>query len=176
MELSYKIKNEDRRSHPLNTWEMSDGTVIAIYQGSRGGRPDLDFIVKHRHPTTRLRTPSHTHWVIDLVIKGEVNTTTTLEFVNELINIYDETQPFETVTERDNYELIHRNTLVDRFSELDTVGALSVEMLVTLVELFSKCEKRSEGAFMFRNMLVLCKQYLEGEKDYYQLIGISKRV
>ena len=176
MELSYKIKNEDRRSHPLNTWEMLDGTIIAIYQGNRGSRPDLDFIVKHRHPTTRLRTPSHTHWVIDLVIKGEVNPNMTLEFVNELINIYDETEPFETVEERDSYELIHRGNLVDRFNRLDTIGALSIEMLTTLVELFSKCEKRSEGAFMFRNMLDLCKQYLEGKKDYYQLIGISKRV
>jgi hypothetical protein len=155
---------------------MLDGTIIAIYQGNRGSRPDLDFIVKHRHPTTRLRTPSHTHWVIDLVIKGEVNPNMTLEFVNELINIYDETQPFETVEERNNYELIHRGNLVDRFNGLNTIGALSIEMLTTLVELFSKCEKRSEGAFMFRNMLDLCKQYLEGKKDYYQLIGISKRV
>ena len=29
---------------------------------------------------------------------------------------------------------------------------------------------------MFRGMLELCKQYLEGQKDYYQIIGISKRV
>ena len=29
---------------------------------------------------------------------------------------------------------------------------------------------------MFKGMLKLCKEYLEGKKDYYQLIGTSKRV
>ena len=30
MDLSYKIKNEDRRSYPLKNWEMTDGTMVAI--------------------------------------------------------------------------------------------------------------------------------------------------
>ena len=47
MDLSYKIKNEDRRSYPLKSWEMTDGTMVAIYQGFRGENPDLDFIVKY---------------------------------------------------------------------------------------------------------------------------------
>jgi len=29
---------------------------------------------------------------------------------------------------------------------------------------------------MFRSMLNLTKEYLEGKKDYYQVIGTSKRV
>ena len=44
------------------------------------------------------------------------------------------------------------------------------------LELFCKCEKQSSGAFMFRSMLTLTKEYLEGKKDYYQIIGTSKRV
>ena len=32
MDLSYKIKNEDRRSYPLNNWTMENGTIVAIYQ------------------------------------------------------------------------------------------------------------------------------------------------
>ena len=65
---------------------------------------------------------------------------------------------------------------MEEFKELDGIGALSVEFITILVELFSRCEKQTDGAFMFRNMLELCKQYLKGEKDYYQVIGISKRV
>ena len=61
MDLSYKIKNEDRRNYPLKWWPMPDETVVAIYQGFRGENPDLDFIVKYRSPGKRLRTPSHTH-------------------------------------------------------------------------------------------------------------------
>tara|TARA_R110000824_G_scaffold9074_3_gene40968 strand:+ start:3742 stop:4272 length:531 start_codon:yes stop_codon:yes gene_type:complete len=176
MDLSYKIKNEDRRSYPLNQWEMRDGTIVAIYQGFRGENPDLDFIVKYKEPNKRLRTPSHTHWIVDLVIKGELNQITTLSLVNSLITVYDNIEPFKTVEERNNYQLQYTSGLVETYPELDDIGALPIDLIATLVELFCKCEKQSTGAFMFRSMLNLCKEYLEGKKDYYQLIGTSKRV
>jgi len=182
MDLSYKIKNEDRRSYPLNSWTMEDGTIVAIYQGFRSSNPDLDFIVKYKEPNKRLRTPSHTHWVVDLVIKGEVLPDLTLELVNELLTIYDSVEAFTEASQRDEYELIYPTLLSNPemghyyYSALDNVGGLSIQLIMTLVELFSRCEKNNEGAFMFRGMLELCKQYLEGHKDYYQIIGISKRV
>ena len=176
MDLSYKIKNEDRRSYPLKSWEMADGTMVAIYQGFRGENPDLDFIVKYREPGKRLRTPSHTHWIVDLVVKGEVKKELTLSFVNALIIVYDNIEPFTTQEERNNYDLNYVDGLMDSYSSLNDVGSLPVELIVTLVELFCKCEKQSTGAFMFKSMLTLIKEYLEGKKDYYQVIGVSKRV
>ena len=176
MDLSYKIKNEDRRSYLLNYWEMADGTFVAIYQGFRGANPELDFIVKYREPDKRLRTPSHTHWIVDLVIKGEFNKDLTLSFVNSLIIMYDNIEPFKSKEERENYQLKYREGLVKYYKELDSIGALPVELITTLVELFCKCEKQTPDAFMFKGMLKLCKEYLEGKKDYYQLIGTSKRV
>jgi len=176
MNLSFKVRGKDIRLDPLKSWDISDGSKIAIYQGERSHRPELDFIVKYRKENTRLRTPSHTHWVVDLVIKGEVKKELTLKFVDKLISIYENVDRFKTIEERDNYELIYRTQFMEEFKELDGVGALSIEFITTLVELFSRCEKQSDGAFMFRNMLELCRQYLRGEKDYYQIIGISKRV
>jgi len=176
MNLSYKVRGRDIRLDPLKTWDISDGSKIAIYQGERSHRPDLDFIVKYRKEGTRLRTPSHTHWIVDLIVKGEVNQQLTLRFVDKLIEIYDSVERFRTVEERDNYELIYPTDIANEFNELNNIGALPVEFIVTLVELFSRCGKQTDGAFMFRSMLTLCKQYLMGEKDYYQIVGISKRV
>ena len=84
---------------------MTDGTMVAIYQGFRGENPDLDFIVKYREPGKRLRTPSHTHWIVDLVVKGEVKKELTLSFVNALIIVYDNIEPFTTQEERNTYDL-----------------------------------------------------------------------
>jgi hypothetical protein len=42
--------------------------------------------------------------------------------------------------------------------------------------LFSKCEKQTTDAFMFRGLLTLIKEYCEGTKDFYQIVGYSKRV
>jgi len=173
--LQYKIKNGPR-VESLNQFELSDGTIVAIFQGFRGENPDLDFIVKYKEPGKRLRTPSHTHWIVDLIVKGEINRPSTLDLVKELIEVYDAIDPFQTVEERNNYELVYAGEIARDFSWLDGTGSLSLELIGTLVELFSKCEKQTTGAFMFKSMLTLSKDYLEGKKDYYQIIGTSKRV
>ena len=70
--LQYKIKNGPR-VEALNQFKLEDGTIVAIFQGFRGENPELDFIVKYKEPGKRLRTPSHTHWIVDLIVKGEIN-------------------------------------------------------------------------------------------------------
>tara|TARA_R110002012_G_scaffold12333_3_gene55011 strand:+ start:926 stop:1456 length:531 start_codon:yes stop_codon:yes gene_type:complete len=173
--LQYKIKNGPR-VESSNQFNMEDGTIVAIFQGFRGENPDLDFIVKYKEPDKRLRTPSHTHWIVDLIVKGEVYPGETLSLVKDLIEIYDNVNPFKTTEERDNYELTYSLDLVEKYSSLNNTGSLSIELIGTLVELFSKCEKQTSGAFMFKSMLKLTQDYFEGKKDYYQVIGTSKRV
>ena len=90
--------------------------------------------------------------------------------------VYDNIEAFKTQEERNTYDLQYVDGLMDCYSSLDDVGSLPVELIVTLVELFCKCEKQSTGAFMFKSMLTLIKEYLQGKKDYYQVIGVSKRV
>ena len=173
--LQYKIKNGPR-VESLNEFILNDETIVAMFQGFRGENPDLDFILKYKEPGKRVRTPSHTHWIVDLVIKGEINKELTLSFVNALIIMYDNIEPFQTTDERNNYRLKYVEGVVKYYDDLSTIGAFSVELITVLVELFSKCEKQTTGAFMFRSMLNLTKEYLEGKKDYYQIIGTSKRV
>jgi hypothetical protein len=90
---------------PITYWSTDSVTEVAIYQGSRGERPDLDFIVKYKEVGKRLRTPSHTHWIVDLLVKAEVNKSVLLDYVNDMIKLYDETTPFKSVEERNNYTL-----------------------------------------------------------------------
>jgi len=68
------------------------------------------------------------------------------------------------------------NKLTPKYLELQGCGYYSIEVLISFVELFSKCEKQTPGAFMFRNLLVMVKQYIDGERDFYQIVGYSKRV
>lgn len=161
---------------PIKHWKTDNVTEVAIYQGERGERPDLDFIVKYKEENKRLRTPSHTHWIVDLLVKAEVNRDVLLNYINDLISIYDDAIPFKSVEDRVNYKLKYPQMMSSKYNILQGRGYYSLETLTAFIELFSKCEKQSTGAFMFRGLLCLVKEYCEGKKDFYQIVGYSKRV
>ena len=159
---------------PLKFWKTDVVTEVAMYQGERGERPDIDFIVKYKEEGKRLRTPSHTHWIVDMLVKAESNRTILLDYVNDMIKIYDELQPFNSVEERNNYTL--KKPLLSKYNVLEGHGYYTVGTLTAFIELFSINEKQTSGAFMFRELLCLVKDYCEGKKDFYQVVGYSKRV
>jgi len=55
----------------FKTLKMRDGTLIGLFQGSRGVRPDLDFVIKILVSglDKKLRPPTHTFWIVDLLLK-----------------------------------------------------------------------------------------------------------
>jgi len=163
MDLSYKEKGKDVRHNPLKYYVTGDGTAIGIYQGFRGENPDL-----------RLRTPSHTHWIVDLLVKCEYSKKIVGEYVQTMLDYYERTEPFNSVDERNNYELLFYPTF--DYDSLNQHGYYSIETLTAFIELFTKCEKQTTGAFMFKTLLQLVKDYCDGKKDFYQIVGYSKRV
>ena len=159
---------------PLQYWTTDKDTKVAIYQGSRGENPDLDFIVKYKEKGKRLRTPSHTHWIVDLLVKCEYSKEIVGEYVQTMLDYYERTEPFNSVDERNNYELSFYPTF--DYDSLNQHGYYSIETLTAFIELFTKCEKQTTGAFMFKTLLQLVKDYCDGKKDFYQIVGYSKRV
>ena len=86
-QLTYNRKGESHT--PRLFWQTDEKTTIAIYQGVRGENPELDFIVKYKEDGKRLRTPSHTHWIVDLLVKAEHSKELLLSYVENLILIYE---------------------------------------------------------------------------------------
>jgi hypothetical protein len=170
--MSYKKGGVEH--HPLKTWSFEDQTEIGIYQGFRGENPDLDFIVKYKSKGQRLRTPSHTHWIVDLLVKCEYSKEIVGEYVQTMLDYYERTESFNSVDERNNYELSFYTTF--DYNSLNQHGYYSIETLTAFIELFTKCEKQTTGAFMFKTLLQLVKDYCNGKKDFYQIVGYSKRV
>lgn len=177
MGLSYKQKGTDTRHEPLNYYTMNDDTVIAIYQGFRGENPDLDFIVKYKEPGKRLRTPSHTHWIVDLLVKADYNKKSVKEFINDMIGFYNVVTPFENVEQRVGYTLSTYRNFGQRHNQvLNRHGYYPMDTLCSFLELFSINEKQATGAFMFKTLLELVSDYCDEKKDFYQVVGYSKRV
>lgn len=161
---------------PLSTYTLSNGTVVVTYQGSRGDNPNLDFIVKYKEKSKRLRTPSHTHWITDLLVKCEYNKEIVGEFIKKVLSLYDRTNPFSSVKERDSYKLKFYQEELSEFEILNNHGYYKMDVLVSFIELFTICEKQTKDAYMFKTLLGLVLEYCEGKKDFYQIVSYSKRV
>ena len=172
--LTFKRKGVDYT--PLTFWQIDKRHTIAIYQGGRGARPDLDFIVKHKEEGKRVRTPSHTHWIVDLIVKAQYDKGIVKSYVEDMIEMYDECEPFKNEEERNTYKLQCPTKYWMKHIMIEDRGYYPLQVLTSFIELFSKCEKQTPEAFMFRNLLVLIKEYCEGKKDFYQIVGYSKRV
>ena len=117
-ELTYKKRGEDIHYPPLRYYTMGDKTLVAFYQGFRGGNPELDFIVKYKEKGKRLRTPSHTHWIVDLLVKSERNKEMVGRYIDDMIEMYENVEPFKTHNERDSYELVFSPFANEKYNEL----------------------------------------------------------
>ena len=172
MNLSFKRKGVIH--NPINHWLLSNDTTLVIYQGNRGENPDLDFVVKYKQKDKRLRAPSHTHWIVDLIIKSEYNKQMVGEFLYDVLEFYDTCHPFKSTDERDNYQL--QNDWNSKYNDLNNHGDFKMDFLGGMVELFCLCEKQTTGAFMFKTLVQQVIDFCEGRKDFFQIIGYSKRV
>ena len=157
--LTFKPRNQERLTS-LQEFDVDNGdTIIAVFQGSRGGNPALDIIVKYHQRGKQLRTPKHLHWAIDLLIKKQHRGALTDEFVEFLIALYDQLQPFDSPADRaDRLEnqigVAFNEELLERFQQLNEFGEYSVEFTGYILELMGICEKTGNPkAFMFRRVL-----------------------
>ena len=159
----------------FKTFVLSNGLVVGVFQGKKGAHPELDFVVKilRKGPSEKAESPIHTYWVVDLMLKSHSHPNEIREILDYFINFYDRCVPFETVEERNSYEPQTVNYIMSRYGHVDTRHTLPMDYIALIIELFCLCEKRNEGAYMFRNILLLLKDYIDGNADYMCVIKAS---
>lgn len=156
MQCSVKTRSGNRvKLTAIKEFELNNGTVIGVFQGSYGNNPDLDIIVKYQEPSKRVRTPAHIHWAIDLLIKKEHNYELTLEFIKYLRDLWKKVEAFNSKEEQQKCELKFTNSKnLKKFEELDKYGEYPVEFIGHVIELMMIEEKTcNRDAFMFKGVL-----------------------
>lgn len=159
----------------IKTFVLSNGIIVAMFQGNRGAHPELDFVVKilRKGKDQRPEPPIHTYWVVDLMIKSHIYPNEIKEVLNYYIDFYDKCRPFDTVEERNAYEPQSLSYIMEKFGNLNAFHTLPMDYIALVIELFCLCEKRNEGAYMFRNILHILKDYVDGTADYMNVIKAS---
>ena len=162
---------------PLAEFPVNGTFYVAIYQGSLS---PFDVLIKYRQfedgKWSRIRTPKHIHWAVDILIKQHMENNDTERLIDSLIDLWDNTiQPIRSEEERTR--ILHPATLLaevdaeaSNYNALAGKGEYSVKFLLLLARLLMVQEKTNyEGAFMFRNLL----EQLREHKDIFKIVSTA---
>jgi len=156
----------------FKTYVTHDGTLIGLFQGSRGANPDIDFVIKILVPGENkvMTPPTHTFWVVDLLLKIPQYREDVRAIVQYYIDFYERATPFASVEERNNYQLETVEEITTRYARIEQPYTLSLDYVAIMIELFCKNEKINPGAYMFRNLLLTLRDYIDGNKHYTEVL------
>ena len=160
----------------FKTYRMKDGTIIGLFQGERGANPKIDFVLKALFPGAYRKSspPKHTFWVVDLLLKIREHRTDVREIVQYYIDFYQKCSPFLSVQERNFYELQTVDYIASRDAHIEQDNTPSIDYVATIVELFCKNEKLTPGAYMYRDMLVALRDYIDGKCHYTDVLQAAQ--
>lgn len=160
----------------IRTFILREGIIVGMFQGSRGQRPDLDFVIKILRPglNSKAEPPLHIYWVVDLMFKVGKYKNEIREIVKFYLEFYDNAIPFENTEERDNYELRTVDHILESYGYIEPDNTLSIEYACIVLELFVFCEKRNTGAYMFRDLLGTLLDYIDGKADYMHVLKAAQ--
>ena len=162
---------------PLAEFPVNGTFYVAIYQGSLS---PFDVLIKYRQfedgKWSRIRTPKHIHWAVDILIKQHMENQATERLIDSLIDLWDNTiQPIRSEEERalilnPDTLLAEVNAEAMNYNALAGKGEYSVKFLLLLARLLMVQEKTNyEGAFMFRNLL----EQLREHKDIFKIVSTA---
>ena len=165
-----------KHGEPIATIQVNDRYKVAIFKGTIS---DLDIIVKYMQKQqngewSKVRTPKHIHWVVDLLIKLNIEPQKTKEFLSLLIDLWNKTGGFRDENERNNLSLeqllLDCSKEVKKFKSLNNKGEYSIKFLMLVATLLIKQEKSNRAdAYMFKNVL---DALLEG-KDIFKIVSTA---
>ncbi len=162
-EINYQEFMSVRNKTLLKVIPINNSFILGIYQG---GLSDYDLLIKFRQRSetsqsgwSRIRTPKHIHWTVDLLIKMSHYPEIAQDFLDFLITIWNNTSPNTNEEER-NASLQIDNFIrdnieeINRFLDLNTKGEYSINFLIILSKLLMQQEKNNNSdAYMFIQLL-----------------------
>jgi len=173
--MTFRKKN--KAIEPLEVFTPEDKTIVGVYQGSFS---KYDILIKYRQKNkdgnwTHIRTPKHIHWAVDLLIKMHADREKIKRFLDFLMEIWNQTTPFENEESRKKF-LDIKNLLdvykdkIQGYKDISRFGEYKIEFLILLAKLLMAQEKTNmPDAYMFRKLLEALKK---GE-DIFSIVSIA---
>ncbi len=166
------FRERGRERVPLSVIKINEKFILAIYKGKKG---PADILIRYRqrlknNKWSNIRTPKHIHWTVDILIKMFQNEELTKQFIEKLMEIWEEISPLEQ-KERDELKLSellkYDSETLENFKELSKYGEYNIKFLLLLAKLLMMQEKSNypEGR-LFQTLL---RKLKEGE-DIFSIL------
>ena len=143
--------------------------IIYVFQGTIS---QFDILIKYKKEGSRIRTPKHIHWVVDVLMKMQGNEIIAREFLSEIKNCWDSCVPLVNNDYAALEALIERskgNINIERYSCLNDFGEYDVEFLYVMMELLAVQEKTNRtDAYMFGNVI---DELLNNDRDIFKIVS-----
>ena len=170
------FNREGKRIIPLFASQINGRFIIAVYQGSISR---YDILIKYRQKDgdnwSRIRTPKHIHWAVDVLIKMHSDKEETKRFLDFLVDIWNKTKPVKNKKEQNKildikYLLETNKKEIEEYEELGQKGEYSIKFLILLAKLLMIQEKTNlETAYMFKKLL----DSLRSGKDIFGIVSTA---
>ena len=145
---------------PMAVFEIDERYIISVFQGSLS---DFDILIKYKQKInnnwSRIRTPKHIHWAVDILIKLHEDEIKTQAFLDFLLQTWEETLPIRNREQQEHILdidilLQDDQNIIEQYETLSNKGEYSIKFLILLAKLLMIQEKTNmENAFMFKNLL-----------------------
>ena len=172
--MTFRRKGQPRL--PLAVFEVNGSYIVGVYQGTLS---DFDILIKYRHKLdgswSRIRTPKHIHWAVDILIKLHEDKTKTKEFLDFLLGIWVTTQPVRNKQQQQDVLSIEpllqdSQDMIRHYEALSNKGEYSVKFLILLAKLLMIQEKTNlETTYMFKKLL----EALRKGGDIFSVVSIA---
>lgn len=155
-----KITMTSNGQDPLYEIPVNGSYMLGIYKGKLS---DFDILLKYRQKEgdgwSRIRTPKHIHWAVDMMIKHYSEPHETDVLLDSLINLWEQTTPLKSKEDQEKLLspdklLPEVNSEAQKYNKLAGKGEYSVKFLILLAKLLMVQEKTNRNdAYMFRDLL-----------------------
>ncbi len=145
--------------------------IIYVFQGDLS---QFDIVIKYRKDGTRIRTPKHIHWVVDVLMKMQGNEILAKRYLRAIQHCWTSCAPLANNDYDTLKELIENgeNDIdIEQFYSLNAFGEYDVEFLYVLMELLAVQEKTNRvDAYMFGNII---EELLDTDRDIFKIISTA---
>jgi hypothetical protein len=153
--------------------DFRNGLWIYVFPGRISQN---DIWIKFRNfnvPHSKIRTPKHIHWAVDILIKKSNNRNLTDAFLRDMLNRWSQITPLpnrQMRTIRRNLICSQRRRFIAKYQPLNAAGFFTIEFLTHLIELLMLQEKTNNPqAYMFRNVVNELLSYT----DLYKILSTA---